>query len=158
MWLMPSTPSRAQRRMPSGSKDFSARLAETPKALEQWLAVLVEAGADAFHLSQPKFWQPAFPEIDGELNLAGWAKKLTGVTAITVGAVGLSGDVYESFGGKIAQRTPLDELLKRLERDEFDLVAVGRPLLQDPAWLEKVRQNRVEQIADFTPGAFATMS
>lgn len=139
-------------------KDFSARLAETPKALEQWLTVLVEAGADAFHLSQSKFWHPAFPEIDGALNLAGWAKKLTGVTAITVGAVGLSGDVYESFGGKIAKPTPLDELLARLERDEFDLVAVGRPLLQDPAWLEKVRKNRVDQIADFTPAAFATIS
>jgi 2,4-dienoyl-CoA reductase-like NADH-dependent reductase (Old Yellow Enzyme family) len=138
-------------------KDFSARLAETPKALEQWLSVLVEAGADAFHLSQPKFWQPAFPEIDAELNLAGWAKKLTGVTAITVGAVGLSGDVYESLGGKSAQSTPLNGLLARLERGEFDLVAVGRALLQDPAWLEKVRQNRVDQIADFTPAAFATL-
>ena len=138
-------------------KDFSARLAETPQALEQWLSVLVEAGADALHLSQPKFWQPAFPEIDGDLNLAGWAKKLTGVTAITVGAVGLSGDVYESLRGKSAQSTPLNGLLARLERGEFDLVAVGRALLQDPAWLEKVRQNHVDQIADFTPAAFATL-
>ena len=138
--------------------DFNARLAETPKALEQWLGVLVEAGADAFHLSQPKFWQPAFPEVDRELNPAGWAKKLTGVTAITVGAVGLSGDVYESFAGKSAQVTPLDGLLARLERGEFDLVAVGRALLQDPAWLEKVRHGRVDQIADFTPAAFATLS
>lgn len=138
-------------------KDFSARLAETPKALERWLTVLVEAGADAFHLSQPKFWQPAFPEIDAELNLAGWAKKLTGVTAITVGSVGLSGDVYESLGGKSAQASPLNGLLARLERGEFDLVAVGRALLQDPAWLEKVRQNRLDQIAGFTPAAFATL-
>jgi 2,4-dienoyl-CoA reductase-like NADH-dependent reductase (Old Yellow Enzyme family) len=139
-------------------KDFNARLAETPKALGQWLAVLIDAGADAFHLSQPKFWQPAFPEVDGELNLAGWAKKLTGVTAITVGAVGLSGDVYESFAGKSAQSTRLDGLLARLERGEFDLVAVGRALLQDPAWLEKVRQGRADQIAEFTPQAFATLS
>jgi 2,4-dienoyl-CoA reductase-like NADH-dependent reductase (Old Yellow Enzyme family) len=139
-------------------KDFNARLAETPQALEQWLGLLVDAGADAFHLSQQKFWQPAFPEVDSELNLAGWAKKLTGVTAITVGAVGLSGDVYQSFRGENAQFTPLDGLLTRLERDEFDLVAVGRPLLQDPAWLEKLRQGRVDQIADFTPGAFATLS
>jgi 2,4-dienoyl-CoA reductase-like NADH-dependent reductase (Old Yellow Enzyme family) len=139
--------------------DFSARIAETPKALEQWLGVLVEAGADAFHLSQQKFLQPAFPEVDGELNLAGWAKKLTGVTAISVGAVGLSGDVYESMAGKSAQSVPLDGLLARLERGEFDLVAVGRALLQDPAWLEKVRHGRVDQIAaDFTPAAFATMS
>jgi 2,4-dienoyl-CoA reductase-like NADH-dependent reductase (Old Yellow Enzyme family) len=58
-------------------KDFSARLAETPQALERWLGVLVDAGADAFHLSQPKFWEAAFPEFDAELNLAGWAKKLT---------------------------------------------------------------------------------
>jgi 2,4-dienoyl-CoA reductase-like NADH-dependent reductase (Old Yellow Enzyme family) len=139
-------------------KDFNARLAETPEALEKWLGVLVEAGANAFHLSQPKFWQPAFPEIDGELNLAGWVKKLTGVTAITVGAVGLSGDVYESFAGKSAQSVPLDKLLARLERGEFDLVAVGRPLLQDPAWLEQVRQHRVDRIADFTPNAFASLS
>jgi 2,4-dienoyl-CoA reductase-like NADH-dependent reductase (Old Yellow Enzyme family) len=140
-------------------KDFHARIAETPKALEQWLGVLVDAGVDAFHLSQQKFSQPAFPEVDGELSLAGWAKKLTGVTAITVGAVGLSGDVYESMAGKSAQSVPLDGLLARLERGEFDLVAVGRALLQDPAWLEKVRHGRVDQIAaDFTPAAFATLS
>lgn len=139
-------------------QDFNARLAETPQVLERWLGVLVDAGANAFHLSQPKFWQPAFPEVDSELNLAGWVKKLTRVTAITVGSVGLSGDVYESFAGKSAQSAPLDRLLARLERGEFDLVAVGRALLQDPAWLEKVRQRRGDRIADFTPKAFASLS
>lgn len=138
--------------------DFEARLAETPRALEQWLSALVEAGADAFHLSQPKFWQPAFPEFDSELNLAGWAKKLTGITSIAVGAVGLSGDVYESFAGKSARSTPLDGLRARLERGEFDLVAVGRALLQDPAWLKKVLEGRLDQIADFTPAAFSGLS
>lgn len=138
-------------------KDFGARLAETPQALEQWLGRLVDAGADAFHLSQPKFWEPAFPDADADLNLAGWAKKLTGITAITVGSVGLSGDVYQSLAGKRAQATSLDALIARLERGEFDLVAVGRPLLQDPAWLVKVRQGRVDQIADFTPESFATL-
>ena len=139
-------------------KDVTARIAETPQALEQWLGVLAEAGADAFHFSQMKFWDPAFPEIDDKLNLAGWAKKLTGRTAITVGAVGLSGDVNDSFAGKSARSAPLDGLLARLERGEFDLVAVGRALLQDPAWLEKVRQGRVDAIADFTPAAFANLS
>jgi 2,4-dienoyl-CoA reductase-like NADH-dependent reductase (Old Yellow Enzyme family) len=98
------------------------------------------------------------PSPDAELNLAGWAKKLTGVTAITVGSVGLSGDIYESFHGKSSRAASLDGLLARLERGEFDLVAVGRALLQDPAWLEKVRQRRVDQISDFTPEAFATLS
>jgi 2,4-dienoyl-CoA reductase-like NADH-dependent reductase (Old Yellow Enzyme family) len=126
--------------------------------LEQWLGVLVDAGADAFHLSQPAFWQPAFPEFDEQLNLAGWAKKLVGVTAITVGSVGLNADVYQSFAGKRARAASLNALVARLEGDEFDLVAVGRPLLQDPAWLEKIRQGRYDQIADFTPAAFSTLS
>lgn len=139
-------------------KDFNARLAPTPQVLETWLGALVDAGADAFHLSQQRFSQAAFPEFDAQLNLAGWAKKLTGVTAITVGSVGLIGDVYESMAGKNAQATSLDDMLARLERDEFDLVAVGRPLLQDPAWLDKIRNNRVDTIADFTPAAFATLS
>jgi 2,4-dienoyl-CoA reductase-like NADH-dependent reductase (Old Yellow Enzyme family) len=139
-------------------KDFTARLAATPQVLESWLGALVDAGADAVHLSQQKFWQAAFPEFDAELNLAGWAKKLTGVTAITVGSVGLTGDVYESFAGKSAQTASLDDLLTRLERGDFDLVAVGRPLLQDAAWLDKVRENRLDTIADFTPAAFASLS
>jgi 2,4-dienoyl-CoA reductase-like NADH-dependent reductase (Old Yellow Enzyme family) len=142
----------------SKPKDFHARLAGTPQALEQWLGALVEAGADAFHLSQPKFCEPAFPEFDRELNLAGWAKKVTGVTAISVGAVGLSGDAYESFTGKSARVVSLDGLLAQLERGEFDLIAVGRALLQDPAWLEKVRQGRTDELDDFTPAAFATLS
>lgn len=140
------------------AKDPRARVAATPLALEQWLGVLIDAGADAFHLSQLKFSEPAFPEIDPELNLAGWAKRLTGATAITVGSVGLSGDVNESFAGKSAQPAPLDELLARLERDEFDLVAVGRALLRDPAWLEKLRWGGFERSLGFTPEAFASLS
>jgi 2,4-dienoyl-CoA reductase-like NADH-dependent reductase (Old Yellow Enzyme family) len=139
------------------AKDFSARLAETPHVLERWLGALVDAGADAFHLSQQKFWEPAFPEFDKALSLAGWAKQLTGVTAIAVGSVGLSGDAWESFAGKSASAASLDTLFTRLERDEFDLIAVGRALLQDPYWLEKVRQGRVDQLADFTPAAFSTL-
>ncbi|MFM0730537.1 NADH:flavin oxidoreductase [Paraburkholderia sediminicola] len=138
-------------------KDFRARLAGTPHVLERWLGSLADAGADAFHLSQPAYWQPAFPEFDAKLNLAGRAKKVTGVTAITVGSIGLGSDVYDSFAGNGARSVPLDELLARLERGEFDLVAVGRALLQDPAWLEKIRQGRVDEIADFAPDAFSTL-
>ncbi|MET9936307.1 12-oxophytodienoate reductase, partial [Streptomyces sp. NPDC006324] len=64
-------------------------------------------------------------------NLAGWTKKLTGRPAITVGSVGLDGDFLHAFAGKGAELGNLDNLLDRLERDEFDLVAVGRALLQD---------------------------
>jgi 2,4-dienoyl-CoA reductase-like NADH-dependent reductase (Old Yellow Enzyme family) len=36
--------------------------------------------------------------------------------------------------------TDLDEMIRRLDREEFDLVAVGRALLQDPQWLLKIRR------------------
>lgn len=139
-------------------QDFNVRLADSPAALERLLQVLVAAGADAFHLSQRRFWEPAFPEWDPQRNFAGWAKKLTGVTAITVGSVGLSGDVYETFAGQSFHAVSIEPMLERLERGEFDLVAVGRPLLQDARWLEKVRQGRGAELADFTPQALSWLS
>jgi 2,4-dienoyl-CoA reductase-like NADH-dependent reductase (Old Yellow Enzyme family) len=139
-------------------QDFNVRIADTPDVLERFLSVLVEAGADAFHLSQRKFWEPAFPDYDRDMNFAGWAKRLTGVAAITVGSVGLSGDVYATFAGESFHPVSLEPLFARLERGEFDLVAVGRPLLQDPAWLEKVREGRTHELGDFTPSALTSLS
>ena len=40
-------------------------------------------------------------------------------------------------------------LLRRLERGEFDLVAVGRALLSDPEWVVKVREGRTSELKDF---------
>jgi 2,4-dienoyl-CoA reductase-like NADH-dependent reductase (Old Yellow Enzyme family) len=61
------------------------------------------------------------------------------------------------FDGRPAAAS-LDELLARLERGKFGLVAVGRALLQDPAWLAKIREGGVNQIGDSTSAAFATLS
>ena len=109
--------------------------------MADWLAPLVEAGVDILHCSQRRFWEPEFPEIDGEqgLNFAGWAKKLTGAATISVGSVGLSGDFIGAFGGEARRRPSLDGLVARMERDEFDLIAVGRALITDPEWVHKVR-------------------
>jgi len=123
------------------TQDFGARLAETPALMTDWLLPLVEAGADVLHCSQRRFWEPEFPEIDGEngLNLAGWAKKLTGAATISVGSVGLSGDVVTAYSGQGSDPVGLERLVERMERDEFDLIAVGRALISDPNWAEKVR-------------------
>ena len=39
--------------------------------------------------------------------------------------------------------------VRRLESEEFDLVAVGRALLSDPAWAKKVRAGREDEIVQF---------
>ena len=136
-------------------QDFSARLAETPVQMALWLETLADAGADIFHCSQRRFWEPEFEGSD--LNFAGWAKKLTGKPTITVGSVGLSGEFVAAFAGEGSQPASLDALLERLERDEFDLVAVGRALLQDPEWVVKIRDGRTEELKNFERSALATL-
>ena len=136
-------------------QDFAAKIAPTPADLEAWLEPLAEAGADAFHCSQRRFWEPEFDGSD--LNFAGWAKKLTGKVAITVGSVGLSGDFIAAYGGEGSKPASLDDLLRRLERGDFDLVAVGRALLQDPLWARKVREGRTGELLDFERSAMATL-
>jgi 2,4-dienoyl-CoA reductase-like NADH-dependent reductase (Old Yellow Enzyme family) len=139
-------------------QDYTARLAPTPGELEAFLKVFVDAGVDALHVSQRRYWEPEFPEIDGEhgLNGAGWAKKLTGLPTITVGSVGLNGDFEKSFVGEGAPQRSLDDLEARLDKGEFDLVAVGRAVLQDPEWAKKVKEGRFAEIADYDGKALAT--
>ena len=137
-------------------QDFNVKLADTPKEMEAWLQPLVDAGADALHCSQRRFWEPEFEGSD--LNFAGWAKKLTGAVTITVGSVGLSGEFIAAYAGEASKPASLDELLRRLDRGDFDLVAVGRALLQDPQWAVKVHQGRTGDLMDFDRSAMATLS
>jgi len=136
-------------------QDYDARLAASPQELEAWLLPLAEAGVDIFHCSQRRFWDSEFP--DSDLNLAGWAKKLTGKTTITVGSVGLSGDFLGAFKGESSAPSNLDELLRRFDRGDFDLVAVGRPLLADAAWARKIHEGRSTELIGFSKAALATL-
>ncbi len=135
-------------------RDYEARLVETPAQLEAFLAPLVEAGVDVFHCSTRRFWQP---EFDGSpLNLAGWTRRLSGRPTITVGSVGLDND----FMSGLVQRQPagttgIEMLVEMVARQDVDLVALGRTLLVDPAWVEKVRDGRLGDLLPFTPEALA---
>lgn len=135
-------------------QEYTARLADTPAKLEAFLKTFVDAGVDILHCSQRRFWEPEFE--DSDLNLAGWAKKLTGLPTITVGSVGLNGDFIAAFQGESSQAAALDDLLERLEKKEFDLVAVGRAILQDPEWATKIREGRNGELLDYDAKALAT--
>ena len=136
-------------------QDFPARLALTPQAMEAWLTPMVDAGVTAFHCSTRRFWEAEFEGSD--LNFAGWAKKLTGLASITVGSVGLSGEFVAAYAGEVSQPASLDELERRLARGDFDLVAVGRALLADPAWARKVREGRFGELSAFDRRALETL-
>jgi 2,4-dienoyl-CoA reductase-like NADH-dependent reductase (Old Yellow Enzyme family) len=141
-------------------QDYAARLAASPQEMERWLGPLVAAGVDVLHCSQRRFWEPEFPEIDGEdgLNFAGWAKKLTSAPTISVGSVGLSGDFFSAFQGEGSETTSLERLVERMEREEFDLIAVGRALLSDAQWVDKVREGRRDELEAFDAAALTVLT
>lgn len=136
-------------------QDYAVKMAKSPDEMAAWLQPLADAGADIFHCSQRRFWEPEFEGSD--LNFAGWAKKLTGVPTITVGSVGLSGEFIAAFAGESSKPASLDELIRRFDRGDFDLVAVGRALISDPDWAVKVRDGRHSELSDFSPQALATL-
>jgi len=140
-------------------QDYAARLAPTPEEMTDWLGPLVEAGVDILHCSQRRFWEPEFPEIDGEegLNFAGWAKKLTGAATISVGSVGLSGEFIAAFGGEASKPSGLEALIARMEREEFDLIAVGRALISNPDWASQVLHGRSDALKGFQAADLAAL-
>ena len=132
-------------------QDYTVKLAHTPDEMEAWLSPFVEAGADILHCSQRRFWEPEYAEIDGEkgLNFAGWAKKLTGAVTISVGSVSLDGDFFGAFAGQTSQTVGLEELERRMDADEFDMIAVGRALIANPDWANQVKAGKSAQLKGF---------
>jgi 2,4-dienoyl-CoA reductase-like NADH-dependent reductase (Old Yellow Enzyme family) len=146
-------------------QDYEARLAATPQELAGFLEPLSAAGLDAFHCSSRRFWEPEFQASD--LNLAGWTKKITGKPTITVGSVSLNIDFLASFrgvpdpssqpGAAAGRAAHIDRLLEMLARGDFDLVAIGRALLADPAWAVKVRNGHFNDLRPFDPEVLKTL-
>ena len=116
-----------------------ARIATTCGEMEQWLTPLVEAGVDILHCAQGN-WQT--PEFAGSpLNFAGWAKKIANLPVITSGGVGLAPQRHQD----------LEELVHRLERGDFDLVALDGVLAQNSAWLRDLKHGALEALGPRSP-------
>lgn len=141
-------------------QDFTARLAETPQELEMFLQVFVDAGVDVLHASQRRWWEAEYADVDGDqgLNLAGWCKKLTGLPSITVGSVGLSSDFIGSFQGEASKTQPISLAVERLDKGEFDMIAIGRALLQDAHWAQKIKEGRLDELADWNSESLTTLN
>ncbi len=135
--------------------DYGACLAKDPAELEAFLAPLTDAGVDIYHCSQRRFWEG---EFSTDLNLAGWVAKLSGKPTITVGSVSLREDMLETLRGVPSETlSNLPELMRRLDRGDFDLVAVGRALIVDPDWPQKIRAGSDADVLPYTPAALAEL-
>jgi 2,4-dienoyl-CoA reductase-like NADH-dependent reductase (Old Yellow Enzyme family) len=135
---------------------YGARIARTPQDLQTLLAPLVEAGVDVFHCSTRRFWEPEFE--GSPLNLAAWTKRMTGVPTITVGSVGLEdSDFLGYLEGKGAAVGDVAQVARRIEDGEFDLVAVGRALIANQDWADKVRDGRLGELVAFETDMLAKL-
>ena len=124
--------------------DFKVGYIDSPGALEVLLRPLIEAGVTLFHPSTRRFWEPAFPDFSDSLTLAGWTRKISGLPTVIVGNIGLKTDEFAGAGPE-----SLDSLERLLNEDQFDLAAVGRPLITEPRWGDKVRDRQFDGITDF---------
>lgn len=133
--------------------DYAARIVRTPAELARLLTPLRAAGVDMLHVSTRRFWEPAFAGSDH--NLARWTRDLSGLPVIAVGSVGLdSAHRSRAMGGHAAAQAEVADLspvLRGLEDGDFDLVAVGRAMLADAEWANKVKTGRHAEIAPLRP-------
>ncbi|OJF15805.1 NADH:flavin oxidoreductase [Couchioplanes caeruleus] len=137
--------------------DLSARLAESPAELELIVSLLADAGVDAFHCSTRRYW---LPEFEGSpLTLAGWVRQITGLPTIGVGSVGLHNSDFTAtlLDGVGAEVDGLARVAEYLGRGEFDLVCVGRSLISDPSWVNKIAQGRTDELLPFDAGDLARL-
>ncbi len=98
-------------------------LAENPAELSSILDPLCEAGVDVFACESPVESTPLFP--GSPLSAAGWIRLLTHRPVIIGG--GITGNPHQ-----------LNQLIRRLNAREFDLISVGRALQADAEWGSKV--------------------
>lgn len=138
---------------------LTGQIVFSPEELGVMLGVLRRAGVDVFHVSTRRFHTPEW--LGSDLSLAGWARKLTDAPVLAVGSVGGNTDLQsiyrtepsgtEESAGPIADivSTSLAEVMRRFNRGEFDLVAVGRASIGDPEWVNKVAAGRYDVIRKF---------
>jgi 2,4-dienoyl-CoA reductase-like NADH-dependent reductase (Old Yellow Enzyme family) len=130
---------------------YRARIADTPEDLQTIVLAFRAAGASILHASTRRFWVPEWPEQDW--SVAGWARHFSSLPTITVGSVGLSKDVMETFTtqGSLTNTiaASVGELARRFSAGEFDLVSIGRSLIADPDWVKKVQAGEYDTIRLF---------
>lgn len=131
--------------------DFDARVCDTPEDLRLLVEGFRAAGVDIFSASTRRFHEPAWPH--SPLSLAGWVKSFTDALVIAVGSVGLDREfmatLFSEGEAKVDIVGGLQELIRRFQNREFDLVAIGRSQLGDPEWVNKVGQGRFDDIRHF---------
>jgi len=127
---------------------YTVKALTSPAELEQMLTPLVAAGVDFFDASTRRYWET---EFGTQRTLAGWTKAVTGKPTIMVGSVGLTGplDAAGRSRDAVAPDADLSAVIRLIATGEADLVAVGRAILSNPDWANKVRTGDLGNLTAF---------
>ena len=75
-----------------------------------------------------------------------------------MGSVTLNEEFARSFGSpEIATVTGIEELLERLEREDFDLVAIGRSQIVNPSWPAVIKGGAISELLPFQRDVLARL-
>jgi 2,4-dienoyl-CoA reductase-like NADH-dependent reductase (Old Yellow Enzyme family) len=139
--------------------DYAARIAHSADELARILIPLAQAGVDIFHASTRRFWEPAFEGSDESLPAC--TRRVTGKPVIAVGSIGMAQQhetrrlrTRDNVGSQVAD---LDRMLASMAHGDFDLIAVGRGMLADADWADKVRQGDMSGLNSLTEEAMQTL-
>jgi 2,4-dienoyl-CoA reductase-like NADH-dependent reductase (Old Yellow Enzyme family) len=134
---------------------YAVKSWKDPLALERFLTPLVHAGLDFLDASTRRYWEPEF--AGSELTLAGWAKEITALPVIAVGSIGVDGP-FDASGvvTHSAPQTDLDRIVAMIERGEVDMVGVGRALIANPDWPNRIRAGDTATLKPYDQAALAT--
>ncbi len=134
--------------------EFDAKLFATPEELQFAINAWEDAGVDLFHASTRRFYMPEWP--DSDLGLAGWTTKVGHSPVVAVGTVGVKDLLFGPAEDPDALEplASIGELARRFSRGDFALVAVGRAMIADPDWVNKLRNGDFAAIEPFRSEMF----
>ena len=75
-----------------------------------------------------------------------------------MGSVGLSEEFVATYREGTAEVRGIEDLLARMEMDEFDLIAVGRALLANPDWPKLIRAGATDKLRTFNKEQLAELN
>lgn len=115
-----------------------------PDHLGTFTNALKDHGVDVLHASTRDCTEPAFD--DDPTTLAGWVRKLSALPTVAVGGATLGA----WSGNAPAQPQDPVPLAKLVEDGAADLIAVGRALIANPDWCEKVSAGRWRDLRPYS--------
>ena len=114
-----------------------------PDHLARFTGALKDAGVDVLHASTRDMTEPAFDNDD--TTLAGWTRTLSGLPTVAVGGATLGA----WSGNEMAKPQDPTPLARLVGAGEADLIAVGRALIANPDWCEKVGAGEWESLRPY---------